>query len=664
MTGSYGTLIETLRFGLDSVSWLEVELAAFLCSAAAALASARTTTRELGHDCAFAGVAASEAQGMAGKAIAGGLCDAAASISPYEDVRGYLQQTVLPALGPAIEDLLHQVHSSGELQRVLRKETEAERKVVRKPSEIQVEDPPEKKQSSSGSRKPSLTAGEGSQILRRFSNASELDKAPQAPPPPAPDAAEESRFDPLVWLSDCLKQSASGDASFREQIRERVIQQIKAAEAAEEAERARAEAEAAAARVDDGEITTIAEGASESGNDQARTQLYVFSHCSASSLAFQRCRSPSQKSLPCRMEAYGVASGGCLWRAIAQGSTTASVPPGRRPGSCWCCFCPRRRRLWRPAGTSRGDAPREVRGRIPCPWSCRIWRKVSEMLQPAWRSTTLRRCSRPGSSPPDWSRPSPSPLSSAHPQPPPQNWGLSPSPRSWRHPCPFPQSWGQLQVCRYHPRPAPRIQGHPSPFPLSRGHRAQRCQAWLRFALKDQACCTMTMRTGNLTEAIRRASHGSRRSLMSSSGLKPRNGKEYAALLGTTRNAFIMLRNEALWVGPWLEAEVVMDSDGSGGGPSCSGSPLSISSCSVQVMLLLPDVLASQTKVSKIVRTSIHRLSTDGDLCICHDSHRLTPPKDRAWLEGKMEPQRAFTTISASARSRSSTNSAWASWTS
>ena len=53
-----------------------------------------------------------------------------------------------------------------------------------------------------------------------------------------------------VWLSDCLKQSAtgrnlpshvvklachvleaSGDASFREQIRERVIQQIKAAEA-------------------------------------------------------------------------------------------------------------------------------------------------------------------------------------------------------------------------------------------------------------------------------------------------------------------------------------------------------------------------------------------------------------------------------------------------
>ncbi|CAE7195610.1 DNAH1 [Symbiodinium sp. CCMP2592] len=43
--------------------------------------------------------------------------------------------------------------------------------------------------------------------------------------------------------------------------------------------------------------------------------------------------------------------------------------------------------------------------------------------------------------------------------------------------------------------------------------------------------------------------------------------------------------------------------------------------------------------------------------CLCHDSHRLTPPEDRAWLEGKMEPWRAFT-ISASARFRSSKSSA------
>ena len=78
----------------------------------------------------------------------------------------------------------HQVHSSGELQRVLRKETEAERKIVRKPSEVQEvprstghakfgrmvskechgtcvgppqDPPPEKKHSSSGSR-PHLLA--------------------------------------------------------------------------------------------------------------------------------------------------------------------------------------------------------------------------------------------------------------------------------------------------------------------------------------------------------------------------------------------------------------------------------------------------------------------------------------------------------------------------
>ena len=68
--------------------------------------------------------------------------------------------------GPPVR---HQVHSSGELQRVLRKETEAERKIIRKPSETHVEvrrparkrgvfvpscaqETQEKKHSSSGSR--------------------------------------------------------------------------------------------------------------------------------------------------------------------------------------------------------------------------------------------------------------------------------------------------------------------------------------------------------------------------------------------------------------------------------------------------------------------------------------------------------------------------------
>ncbi|CAJ1355956.1 unnamed protein product [Effrenium voratum] len=156
----------------------------------------------------------------------------------------------------------HQVHSSGELQRLLRKETEAERKIQRKQSETP-EDVGEKKQRDL-SRKPSLSAGQsgtdlgtGSQSasLRRFSNASE------SAPPPIPEVADESRFDPLVWLSDRLKKSATGDAGkFREKIKERVLQQIRAAEAAE-AERARAEAEAKAA--DDGEITSIAEVAGE-----------------------------------------------------------------------------------------------------------------------------------------------------------------------------------------------------------------------------------------------------------------------------------------------------------------------------------------------------------------------------------------------------------------
>ena len=52
------------------------------------------------------------------------------------------QFSIMPFFSHACFRLLiprHQVHSSGELQRVLRKETEAERKIIRKPSETHVE---------------------------------------------------------------------------------------------------------------------------------------------------------------------------------------------------------------------------------------------------------------------------------------------------------------------------------------------------------------------------------------------------------------------------------------------------------------------------------------------------------------------------------------------
>mmetsp|Transcript_16695 Transcript_16695/g.29209 ORF Transcript_16695/g.29209 Transcript_16695/m.29209 type:complete len:233 (+) Transcript_16695:63-761(+) len=215
---------------------------------------------------------------MAGKAIAAGLVDAAATISPYEDVRGYLQQTLLPVLGPSIEDLLHHVHSSGELQRVLREKAESERRAQRRNSDPDIE----------ATEKRVAVAREGRRQSRDISNtaaANAGDGANQDPPPsssgrprrpsisntgadpasaaaattaapgpaaaaPAPEStADEPAFDPLAWLSETLRKSALGDTSqHKETITQRVIQQIKAAEAAEEAERAKAEAEAAEAR--------------------------------------------------------------------------------------------------------------------------------------------------------------------------------------------------------------------------------------------------------------------------------------------------------------------------------------------------------------------------------------------------------------------------------
>eukprot|EP00913_Durusdinium_trenchii_P017595 g16536.t1 len=216
----------------------------------------------------------------AGEALAEQLCEA---ISPYEDVRGYLHQTVLPNLGLAIEDLLplgeHQVHASGELQRVLRKEPE-ERSAVRPPREKRHEEPEDsmevRRQNTGGSRKPSLNGGArhdrdavgvrggAPPVIRRYSNSSDA----QVPPPPILESPEEAKFDPLVWLSERLKQSTSAEAAplsaeARSKIKERVVLQIKAAEAAEEAERQRL-AEAEALRAEEGEMATIAETPRES----------------------------------------------------------------------------------------------------------------------------------------------------------------------------------------------------------------------------------------------------------------------------------------------------------------------------------------------------------------------------------------------------------------
>jgi len=212
--------------------------------------------------------------------MAAGLCNAvgsAVTVSPHEDVRAYLQQTVLPVLGPAMEKLLHHVHESGELQRALRERAVAEheqrkRPVEHKGSELKksegtalsgdsAESPP--KEPSRHPRRPSIvvqtpgpeespsstsqtpTTQEPASRVRRTNSTVQQEEATVTTPAAAaaqdstpthgddPDVVEPPAFDPLVWLSEELQQSARGDtAHYREQLEQLVMEQISASEAA------------------------------------------------------------------------------------------------------------------------------------------------------------------------------------------------------------------------------------------------------------------------------------------------------------------------------------------------------------------------------------------------------------------------------------------------
>lgn len=235
---------------------------------------------------------------MAGKAIASSIVEAAAVISPYEDVRGYLQQTLLPVLSPSIEELLHHVHATGELQRVLREKAESERRAVRRISEndpeavaqaLKAEAAREAARRTSKTTPPAAggsptpaTAGSagaekdqdpgGKERVRRPSISSTGNSATgdaekmSARDGKAKDAIEEPSFDPLFWLSENIRKASQGETSqYRETITERVIQQIKAMEAAEEAERLKAEAEAAAALLAEQGMAALPEGSEVAG---------------------------------------------------------------------------------------------------------------------------------------------------------------------------------------------------------------------------------------------------------------------------------------------------------------------------------------------------------------------------------------------------------------
>lgn len=174
------------------------------------------------------------ATGKTGHDVAQAIGAAAATVLPHEDVRGYLQQAILPVLGPAIEELLHYVHESGELQRLLRERAEQESQNNR----------PNRRQqlltSAPVEAMPTSGKGEADRSLQIKANAiapasngangaaavsAGLAAEDGAPVDTAEtdDAVEPPSFDPLVWLSECLAAKASGPASqYREQIEQRI----------------------------------------------------------------------------------------------------------------------------------------------------------------------------------------------------------------------------------------------------------------------------------------------------------------------------------------------------------------------------------------------------------------------------------------------------------
>lgn len=197
-----------------------------------------------------------------GEGLAKALIEVTTSVnSPYEDVRGYLQNSVLPALGPSIEELLHHIHTTGELQRALRERADAERQARKqeakntaaKNADAPPTTPAEAQTPGSAAGPPPGSAGERKEPSTAASATPSVETTQQqesasnaaAPASAAPDDTEAGltsetdealTFDPLMWLSDHLRQSAAGSTSkYRDQIEESVRRQMEAAAAAAKA---------------------------------------------------------------------------------------------------------------------------------------------------------------------------------------------------------------------------------------------------------------------------------------------------------------------------------------------------------------------------------------------------------------------------------------------
>mmetsp|Transcript_118458 Transcript_118458/g.230585 ORF Transcript_118458/g.230585 Transcript_118458/m.230585 type:complete len:229 (+) Transcript_118458:27-713(+) len=169
------------------------------------------------------------------EALAVGLCNAVeAIVSPYEDVSGYLGQAVLPCLAPAIVELLHHVHESGELQRALQERAAEEQEQRRRSKES-------KEEERGVSRQQSIFIEEPMGLTP--SPPRSAGPQPQAPQPQddgaaagSEDAEEPAGFDPLEWLAERLRKDARGSAgAYREEIQRIVMEHMANTDGPEEA---------------------------------------------------------------------------------------------------------------------------------------------------------------------------------------------------------------------------------------------------------------------------------------------------------------------------------------------------------------------------------------------------------------------------------------------
>lgn len=184
--------------------------------------------------------AATDGAAVGEGSLAEGLVQAVSSsggVGPEEDVAAYLQGCLLPTLAPVIEQLLHHVHESGELQRALKEMAAAEKSratASRRGADSSGID------AAKGDRASSEDAGESDKSPsnkrgRGGRHGSEARPSGSKDPSKGPKEEEEEvdAFDPLIWLSERLRESASGPTDrYREQIEKRVIQSISEAEKA------------------------------------------------------------------------------------------------------------------------------------------------------------------------------------------------------------------------------------------------------------------------------------------------------------------------------------------------------------------------------------------------------------------------------------------------